>query len=184
MGMAPKWDETGEILYVRGLITAMLGIEAIRTAQEKFGKKPMTGEQVRWGFENLDSKWLRHRVARSNRFRTVRADLRSKGESARRRRSRQDAPPMMSREWEQSRASGLAAKRLPLAPALRLGGARRGQAHHNPPHRRQQPGDAKAGRQVRLSHTQQAHPQTSGRRNCNGFAPRRSARCAAPGTVH
>ena len=53
-GMAPKWDETGEILYVRGLIMAMLGIEAIRTAQEKFGKKPMTGEQVRWGFENLD----------------------------------------------------------------------------------------------------------------------------------
>src|SRR5262249_25673422 len=59
---------------------------------------------------------------RSNRFRTVRADLRSKGESAQRRRSRQGAPPMMSREWELSRASGLAAKRLPLAPALRLGG--------------------------------------------------------------
>ena len=37
---------------------------------------------------------------------------------------------------------------------------------------------------LRLSHTQQAHPQTSGRRNCNGFAPRRSARCPATGTVH
>jgi branched-chain amino acid transport system substrate-binding protein len=49
-----KWDETGEVLYVRGLIDAMLGIEAIRTAQERFGKKPMTGEQVRWGLENLD----------------------------------------------------------------------------------------------------------------------------------
>ncbi|MBM3528250.1 MAG: ABC transporter substrate-binding protein [Alphaproteobacteria bacterium] len=50
-----KWDETGEILYVRGLINAMLGVEAIRTAQEKFGKgKPMTGEQVRWGLENLN----------------------------------------------------------------------------------------------------------------------------------
>src|SRR5262249_60579383 len=35
---------TGEILYVRGLINAMLGVEAIRTAQEKFGKKPLTGE--------------------------------------------------------------------------------------------------------------------------------------------
>src|ERR1700746_4062941 len=33
-----KWEETGEILYVRGLINAMLGIEAIRTAQAKFGK--------------------------------------------------------------------------------------------------------------------------------------------------
>jgi branched-chain amino acid transport system substrate-binding protein len=53
-GYAAKWDETGEILFVRGLINAMLGVEAIRTAQEKFGKKPMTGEQVRWGLENLN----------------------------------------------------------------------------------------------------------------------------------
>jgi branched-chain amino acid transport system substrate-binding protein len=49
-----KWEETGEILYVRALINAMLGVEAIRTAQERFGKKPLTGEQVRWGLENLD----------------------------------------------------------------------------------------------------------------------------------
>ncbi len=49
-----KWEDTGEILYVRGLIDAMLGVEAIRTAQEKFGKKPLTGEQVRWGLENLN----------------------------------------------------------------------------------------------------------------------------------
>jgi branched-chain amino acid transport system substrate-binding protein len=53
-GFAAKWDETGEILYVRALINAMLGVEAIRTAQEKFGRKPMTGEQVRWGLENLN----------------------------------------------------------------------------------------------------------------------------------
>jgi branched-chain amino acid transport system substrate-binding protein len=32
----------------------MLGVEAIRKAQEKFGKKPLTGEQVRWGLENLN----------------------------------------------------------------------------------------------------------------------------------
>jgi len=51
---ATKLEETGEILYVRGLINAMLGVEAIRTAQERFGKKPLTGEQVRWGLENLD----------------------------------------------------------------------------------------------------------------------------------
>ena len=30
-----KWEETGEILYIRGLINAMLGVEAIRTAQEQ-----------------------------------------------------------------------------------------------------------------------------------------------------
>jgi branched-chain amino acid transport system substrate-binding protein len=32
----------------------MLGMEGIRTAQRKFGRKPLTGEQVRWGLENLD----------------------------------------------------------------------------------------------------------------------------------
>ena len=44
----------GEVLYVHGVITQMLAIEAVRVAQEKFGKgKVMTGEQVRWGMENL-----------------------------------------------------------------------------------------------------------------------------------
>jgi branched-chain amino acid transport system substrate-binding protein len=49
-----KFEDTGEVLYVRGLIDAMLGVEAIRTAQKRFGNKPLTGEQVRWGLENLD----------------------------------------------------------------------------------------------------------------------------------
>jgi branched-chain amino acid transport system substrate-binding protein len=49
-----KWEETGEILYVRALINAMLGVESIRTAMKKFGNKPMSGEQVRWGIENLN----------------------------------------------------------------------------------------------------------------------------------
>jgi branched-chain amino acid transport system substrate-binding protein len=49
-----KWEGTGEVLYVRGLINAMLGTEAIRTAQGRFGNKPVTGEQVRWGLENLN----------------------------------------------------------------------------------------------------------------------------------
>ncbi|MFL5105570.1 MAG: ABC transporter permease, partial [Xanthobacteraceae bacterium] len=53
-GLAGKWEETGEVLYVRGLIDGMLGVEAIRTAQTKFGNKPLTGEQVRWGLENLN----------------------------------------------------------------------------------------------------------------------------------
>jgi branched-chain amino acid transport system substrate-binding protein len=38
------------VLYNRGLINSMLGVEAIRTAQKKFGNKPLKGEQVRWGF--------------------------------------------------------------------------------------------------------------------------------------
>jgi branched-chain amino acid transport system substrate-binding protein len=32
----------------------MLGVEGIRKAQEKFGRRPLIGEQVRWGLENLD----------------------------------------------------------------------------------------------------------------------------------
>jgi branched-chain amino acid transport system substrate-binding protein len=52
-GTGPR-DEVGSVLYTRGVIIQMLGIEAVRRAQERFGKgKVMTGEQVRWGFENL-----------------------------------------------------------------------------------------------------------------------------------
>jgi len=52
-GAGPK-EEVGQVLYNRGMINAMLVVEAIHTAQGKFGKKPLTGEQVRWGIENLD----------------------------------------------------------------------------------------------------------------------------------
>jgi branched-chain amino acid transport system substrate-binding protein len=51
---AAKRDEVGQVLYNRGMINAALEVEAIRTAQAKFGKKPLTGEQVRWGLENLN----------------------------------------------------------------------------------------------------------------------------------
>lgn len=52
-GTGPK-DEVGQVLYTRGVIIQMLSIEAVRKAQERFGKgKVMTGEQVRWGMENL-----------------------------------------------------------------------------------------------------------------------------------
>ncbi len=45
----------GTIAHTRGMIISMLQVEAIRTAQEKYGKgKSVTPEQVRWGFENLD----------------------------------------------------------------------------------------------------------------------------------
>ena len=51
---AAKKNNFGEVLYDRGVINALLGTEGIRTAMAKFGNKPMTGEQVRWGLENLD----------------------------------------------------------------------------------------------------------------------------------
>jgi branched-chain amino acid transport system substrate-binding protein len=53
LGVTEKKD-VGNVLYNRGMINAMFATEAIRTAQGKFGNKPLTGEQVRWGLENLD----------------------------------------------------------------------------------------------------------------------------------
>jgi branched-chain amino acid transport system substrate-binding protein len=53
-GTGPK-DEVGQVLYMRGAMSAMMGVEGVRAAQERFGKgKVMTGEQVRWGLENLN----------------------------------------------------------------------------------------------------------------------------------
>ncbi|PAT34840.1 ABC transporter permease [Comamonadaceae bacterium OH2310_COT-174] len=53
-GTGPK-EEVGDVLYLRGVFSAMIGVEGIRAAQEKFGTgKVMTGDQVRWGLENLD----------------------------------------------------------------------------------------------------------------------------------
>jgi len=52
-GTGPK-DEVGSVLYTRGMMSAMLAVEGVRRAQERYGKgKVMTGEQVRWGLENL-----------------------------------------------------------------------------------------------------------------------------------
>ena len=47
-------QRVGTIYYNRGLISAVITTEAIRTAQGKFGAKPLTGEEIRWGIENLD----------------------------------------------------------------------------------------------------------------------------------
>jgi branched-chain amino acid transport system substrate-binding protein len=51
---AAKKEAVGEVLYNRTIINAMLNLEAIRTAMAKYGNKPLTGEQVRWGMENLN----------------------------------------------------------------------------------------------------------------------------------
>jgi branched-chain amino acid transport system substrate-binding protein len=36
-----------------GIVNGILNVEAIRIAQEKFGKRTLTGDEVRWGFEHL-----------------------------------------------------------------------------------------------------------------------------------
>ena len=53
-GKSAGKDTFAQVLYNRGIINSMIGVEAIRTAQEKHGKKPLTGEQIQWGFEHLD----------------------------------------------------------------------------------------------------------------------------------
>lgn len=44
----------GSVYYNLGVVNGILNVEAVRTAQAKYGKKPLTGEEVRWGFENLN----------------------------------------------------------------------------------------------------------------------------------
>lgn len=48
-------SRVGSVLYNRGVVHGIITVEAIRTAQEQFGTgRPMTGEEMRWGFENLN----------------------------------------------------------------------------------------------------------------------------------
>ncbi len=49
-----KQEDVGQVLYNRGMIHAMLAVEGVRQAQKRYGNKPLTGEQVRWGLENLN----------------------------------------------------------------------------------------------------------------------------------
>jgi branched-chain amino acid transport system substrate-binding protein len=51
---AGKREAVGEVLYNRGVVGAMYQLEAIRTAMAKYGNRPVTGEQVRWGLEHLN----------------------------------------------------------------------------------------------------------------------------------
>ncbi|MBL8489999.1 MAG: ABC transporter substrate-binding protein, partial [Rhodocyclaceae bacterium] len=43
----------GSVLYSRGVLHGIITVEAIRKAQEKYGKKVLSGEEIRWGLENL-----------------------------------------------------------------------------------------------------------------------------------
>ena len=48
-----KREDVGDVLYNRGLTAAFMTVEAVKRAQTRFGKKPLKGEEVRWGLENL-----------------------------------------------------------------------------------------------------------------------------------
>jgi len=54
-GTASNVSSVGAMAHTRGMVISMLQVEAIRAAQEKYGKgKVMSPEQVRWGLENLN----------------------------------------------------------------------------------------------------------------------------------
>jgi branched-chain amino acid transport system substrate-binding protein len=66
-------DRIGSVYHMRGITAAMLWIEGIRNAQNKYGKgKVMTGEQVRWGLENINVDEKRQReLGALNMFPTI-----------------------------------------------------------------------------------------------------------------
>ena len=44
----------GSVYYNSGLVNAAIAVEAIRAGQAKFGKRPLTGDEGRWGLEHLN----------------------------------------------------------------------------------------------------------------------------------
>lgn len=54
-GNLKELDRVGNVMYMRGIAATVLMVEAMRVAQNKYGKgKVLNGEQMRWGLENLN----------------------------------------------------------------------------------------------------------------------------------
>lgn len=49
-----SFTRVGSVYYNRGVYAGIVNHEALLTAQKKFGKKVLTGDEVRWGFEHLN----------------------------------------------------------------------------------------------------------------------------------
>jgi len=49
-----SFTRVGSVYYNRGIYAGIINDEAIRTAHKKFGNRVLTGDEVRWGFENLN----------------------------------------------------------------------------------------------------------------------------------
>lgn len=43
----------GSVYYNSGLVDAIITVEAVRTAQKKFGNRPVTGEETQWALEHF-----------------------------------------------------------------------------------------------------------------------------------
>jgi branched-chain amino acid transport system substrate-binding protein len=46
-------NRIGSVYHNLGVVNGILNVEAVRIAQEKFGHRTLTGDEVRWGFEHL-----------------------------------------------------------------------------------------------------------------------------------
>jgi branched-chain amino acid transport system substrate-binding protein len=46
-------NRIGSVYHNLGIVNGILNVEAVRIAQERFGKRTLTGDEVRWGFEHL-----------------------------------------------------------------------------------------------------------------------------------
>lgn len=49
-----KEGDMNKVFYQRGIYISMLAVEAIKVAQDHFGKTVVNAEEVRWGLENLN----------------------------------------------------------------------------------------------------------------------------------
>ena len=47
-------DRFGTVYYNLGVVNGILNVEAVRLAQARFGVKTLSGEELRWGFEQLN----------------------------------------------------------------------------------------------------------------------------------
>jgi branched-chain amino acid transport system substrate-binding protein len=46
-------NRIGSVYHNLGIVNGILNVEAVRVAQEKFGHRTLSGDEVRWGFEHL-----------------------------------------------------------------------------------------------------------------------------------
>ncbi len=49
-----SFTRVGSVYYNRGVYAGIINTEAIRTAQKKFGNRPLTGDEFRWAMEHLN----------------------------------------------------------------------------------------------------------------------------------
>ncbi|NYZ14391.1 ABC transporter substrate-binding protein [Azospirillum sp. RWY-5-1] len=47
-------NRIGSVYYVRGVLHGVVLVEGMRTAMARFGNRPLTGDEVRWGLENME----------------------------------------------------------------------------------------------------------------------------------